>query len=68
MKDLEEVFKHSEKYNLKIKIEKCTFSVKTLTFQGHRISEKGLKPSTDNTKTILNYPQFQDYAGLRRII
>ena len=54
--DLHEVFDRLHKSGLKFSPCKCTFAQTKCVYLGHEISKDGLKPPSDQLKSIAEYP------------
>ena len=56
---LELLLMQLEKYNLKVRIEKCSFGQTELEFLGHIVSGEGIKPSPKKIEALqkMPYPQ-----------
>lgn len=65
---LEAVFNRLEKYGLVINKDKCVFAQKEVSFLGHTVSAKGLKPLSSKVKAIEELQQPGDVQGLRRFL
>lgn len=48
--------------------EKCVFSVRELTFLGHKISAEGISPTESKVKAILNAPAPTDIKSLQSFL
>ena len=64
------VFAHFLEHGLKLKPSKCHFLQDEITFLGHEISAKGMKPGTANLKAIAEmapprmYTEIQHFTGM----
>lgn len=56
MNRLKEVFFRLRKYNLKIQPDKCEFLRKEVSYLGHIITEKGVKPNPDKVAAVQRFP------------
>ena len=54
--------------NVKLNKEKIKLRSKEVSFMGHVISEKGLKPDPEKLKAVLEMPTPTDVASVRRFI
>ena len=54
---LENCFKRLRKYNLKIRLKKCTFGTKQTEYLGYCLTEDGVKPGTPKLKAVKSYPE-----------
>lgn len=53
---LTDVFDRLRKYNFKIQLDKSEFLKKEVSYLGHIITTKGIKPNPDKIEAILNFP------------
>ena len=53
---LEEVLKRLSQNNIKLKLKKCSFVKHEVTYLGHTISHNSVKPSSEKTEAIRNFP------------
>ena len=60
------VFAHFLEHGLKLKLSKCHFLQDEITFLGHEISAKGMKPGTANLKAIAEMAPPKTYTEIRR--
>ena len=67
-KDVEEVLRILDENNLKISVEKCSFFKDKIDFLGYEISRKGMKPTEEKRKYILEFPEPTDAKSLRRFL
>jgi hypothetical protein len=65
---LREVFDRLRENNLKLKLEKCEFLRKEVSYLGHVISENGVLPEHPKTKVIEEYPTPQNVKHLRSFL
>ena len=63
---LQIVFGWFLEHGLKLKQSKCHFLQDEITFLGHEISAKGMKPGTANLKAIAEMASPMTYMGVRR--
>lgn len=54
-----------ERYNIKIRLDKCEFLVASVSYLGHIISESGIRPNKDLVKAIKLAPQPQNKQELK---
>lgn len=52
-------------FNLIINEKKCTLGVAEVTFLGHTINAKGVRPLEEKVQAIVNFPKPMDVRGLR---
>lgn len=70
LKNLAEVLQQLKAAGLKVKISKCSFLKKTVTYLGHVISEAGISTEPSKTDKVLNWPvptnckELQAFLGL----
>jgi len=65
---LREVFDRIRENNLKLKLEKCEFLRKEVSYLGHVISEDGVLPDCTKTRAIEEYPTPQNIKQLRSFL
>ena len=65
---LEDVLKRLSQHNLKVKLKKCSFLRKRLTYLGHLISERGMAPDPEKLSTLMQYPVPGDADQLRAFL
>ena len=65
---LEEVLEILQMNGLVVNREKCELGVKSLTFLGHLVTPKGIKPMPERVKEIRSFPAPHDKAGLQRFL
>ena len=53
---------------MKLKPEKCTILKPEVTFLGHVVSQKGIKPNPDNIAKILSWPAPKYVSEVRQIL
>ena len=51
---LKKVLERAEKYNLKLSAEKCEFRKSEVTYVGHRLTAKGVKPDPEKVRAVNN--------------
>lgn len=66
--DLEEVLKILAENNLRISIEKCEFFKSEINFLGFTITSEGIRPTTEKSDTISNFPEPTSSQELRRFL
>jgi transposase InsO family protein len=68
--DLRNVFQALQSANLTLKASKCQFCRREMRYLGHVITQHGIKPDPDLTKSVTNFPQpkkvkdVQSFLGL----
>ena len=62
------VFETLSKFNLKISLSKCVFSVPEIDFLGYNISTAGIKPTTSKLSELNDFPTPNDSKYLRRFL
>ena len=65
---VEKVLAAVQRENLKLKLSKCHFMKKTVTYLGHHISENQICPLNSNVAAINEYPPPTDKKTLRRFL
>ena len=59
---LQAVFEHFHEHGLKLKLSKCSFLRRQITFLGHKISADSMKPGTLNLKGIAEMAPLANYT------
>lgn len=67
-KNLIDVFTRLRKSNLKLNPAKCKFLQKEILYLGHIVSENGLAPDPEKTKSLKNYPRPQSTDEVKRFV
>lgn len=67
-KNLMDVFTRLRKVNLKLNPAKCKFLQKEILYLGHKVSEKGIAPDPEKTKTLESYPTPQNNNDVKRFV
>jgi hypothetical protein len=57
LRHLEAVLSKLREVNLKLNLGKCCFVVKSITFLGHVVSEKGVKPDPGKIDAVVRFPE-----------
>ena len=65
---IRQVFDRLRESNLKLKLEKCEFLRKEVSYLGHVISENGVLPDKTKTKVIEEFPTPQTVKQLRSFL
>ena len=65
---MREVFRRLRKYNLKLQPDKCEFLRKEVTFLGHKISERGVKPDACKVESVKNFPTPKTVKQLKSLL
>lgn len=68
LKLLATVFTRLSKYNVKVNKEKCQFLKKSVTYLGHVIDRKGIRPTEEKVEAILNAPRPTCVKELRALL
>ena len=68
LKTLGRVLTRLQEADLKLKRSKCSFMVSTVEYLGHVISEKGIRPTEEKTKAIVNAPTPQNETQLKSFL
>jgi putative transposase len=55
--DLEKVFKQLQLFGLRCNQKKCVFGAKQLRYLGYIISKDGIKPDTEKSRALMEFPQ-----------
>ena len=53
---------------MRLKSEKCSFLLKEVEYLGHKISAKGLQPSTEKVQAIMEAPQPTNECHTAKVI
>lgn len=70
LQHLDQLFARLEEYGLTVNSAKCLFAVPELDFLGHQITSKGIRPSRERVKAIVDFPppstikQIQRFVGM----
>lgn len=62
------LFKRLEQFKLRLNLAKCVFGKSEVEFLGYLVNNKGIKPTNEKVKAILNYPKPKTVADLRRFL
>ena len=62
------VFEHFREHGLKLKLSKCHFLRKDITFLEHKVSEEGIKPGDNGLKGIAEMAPPANYTEIRRFL
>lgn len=65
---LEKVFNLLKANNVKLKLSKCNFACKEVDYLGYIICPEGVKPSTEKTAAVANFPVPTTYKEIRRFL
>ena len=65
---LQAVLEWCEKINLTLNKEKCVFKVKQVTYIGHKLIQKGIKPDDEKVRAINDMPAPTDKKGEERLL
>ena len=65
---LRSVFRRFDEYGVVINPLKCVFGVKELTFLGHHISSKGIRPLQDKVQAVRDFPRPNSQRKLREFL
>jgi len=65
---LNKVFCHIQKANLKLNPKKCNFCRKELSFLGYIITEDGISPDLSTVQKIKDFSQSRNVKGLRSFL
>ena len=68
MKTLEEVLKRLEAAGVRLKEEKCAFLLPDMEYLGHKISRKGLQPTQEKIRVIIDAPLPKDISQLKSFL
>ena len=62
------VFDCLREYNLKLKPSKCSLFREEINYLAHQVSRKGVWPSDNNVKAIMEYALPQTYTEIRAFL
>ena len=62
------VFEQFREHGLKLKLLKCHFLRKEITFLGHKVSEEGMKPGDNGLRGIAEMAPPANYTEIRRFL
>lgn len=65
---LHQVLQRLDKYGVTLNIEKCEFGRTKINFLGYEVTEHGIRPTTEKTEAISNYPKPKTVIELRRFL
>lgn len=65
---LEQIFTRLREANLKLKLKKCKFGLKRITFLGHLITSEGVAPDPDKVKAITEIAEPTKVEELRSFL
>ena len=68
LRRLQAVLEHFQEHRLKLKLSKCEFFKKEITYLGHQVSASGMKPSIENLKGIAEMAPTTTVTGIRRYL
>jgi hypothetical protein len=68
MEHLREVFRRLREARLKLHPKKCQFGVRSVSFLGHTISDKGLAPDPEKIKVMKEFPAPKNQKALRSYV
>jgi len=62
------VFNLAAKFDLKFRLDKCSFLYDSIEYLGYVINESGVRPSLKNIDSITNYPVPRNQKQVRQFI
>ena len=62
------VLQRLQEVGIKLKSDKCSFMLQEVEYLGHKISEKGLQPTTKKVQAIVDAPQLKNVTQLKSTI
>ncbi|XP_038116792.1 uncharacterized protein K02A2.6-like [Culex quinquefasciatus] len=65
---IHEVLGRLKEFKVKVNLEKSEFLVKKIAYLGHQVSEKGLSPSEEKVKAIVDAPRPKDVSQLKSFL
>lgn len=66
--DLRQLFSRLSEHGLVINPDKCQFGVKSISFLGHQVNERGISPLPDKVQAIRDFPQPKSVKGLQQFV
>ena len=66
--DIRTVYKRLNDFGLTIRLEKCTFGVKSIDFLGHNITSSGSIPLPNKVNAITQFPKPQTIRSLQELL
>lgn len=67
-KNLEELLKRLDKFNLKISLKKCQFFQKEVKFLGFLVGGSGIRSDPEKVEVVKNWPVPKDVKGLQKFL
>jgi len=68
LKNLEEVLSRLRNASMRLKRSKCAFLLPQVEYLGHRISERGLQPTTQKLRAIMEAPAPNNVSQLKSFL
>ena len=68
LKRLGSVFERFRSAGLKLKLKKCQFAQKSVTYLGHIISNKGIEPDKAKLEAVINYPKSASSKEVKQFV
>ena len=68
LSNLVAVLQRLQEAGMKLKPDKCSFMLQEVEYLGHKISEKGLQPTTEKVRAIVDAPQPKDVTQLKSFL
>jgi len=65
---LKKIFNLASKFDLKFRLDKCTFLYTSVGYFGYVINELGVRPSPRNIESVKNYPTPKNQKQVRQFI
>lgn len=62
------LFQRLNDYGVVINVNKCVFGQQELSFLGHLVSNRGIRPLPDKVKVIMDFPKPQTVKEVRRFL
>ena len=62
---LSQDFDRFRKANLKLKMSKCHFAAKEVTYLGHRFTQEGKGVNSEKTKAVVDFPTPKNHTDVR---
>jgi hypothetical protein len=68
LETVEEALQQLQKYNLKLNLRKCIFGAEEVDYLGYRINRHGMRPGSEKTEAIKQFPEPQTQQDIRRFV
>lgn len=65
---LSEVFNLARRHKLRFRLDKCSFLYREIVYLGYLINESGIRPSTVNVESVINFPIPRNTREVHRFV